>query len=297
MNAPARPGGVAQAWGLHPDEQATARLHPVESGELGRESMRWLSRIGFATKGFVYWLMGSLALLTALGQRGGQIGDKRRSVQILQAIPGGRVLLGLIAMGLTAYAFLRIAQGLFDTEHKGHAARGVVRRFGYIVNGVIYIGLIGYAAHGALTGQAGTSGRDAERSWSVAILAWRAGPWILVFIGAVTVGAGLYTFYQAATSKFLEAIELETLGRKRRALIRSVGMLGYTARGIVMIIVGAFFVHAGKTARAEDVGSSEDALGILAKMSPVVLATVALGLATYGVYAFLQSLYPVRPRS
>jgi len=256
--------------------------------------MRWLTRVGFATKGFVYGLMGIFALLAALGQRGGQIGDKRHTVHVLQALPGGRVLLGLIAIGLGSYALLRIAQGVFDTQHEGRAVKGLVRRFGYVVNGLVYLGLIGYAAHGAIHGR--VSARDPEQAWSVLVLRWPGGHWLLFFIGAVIIGAGFYALYQAATSKFMEAIELGSLGEKRRGFIRRMGMVGYGARGIVMIIVGSFFVHAGMAERAAYVGNAGDALGILANMGPVVLAIVAIGLATYGVYGFVQAIYPVRPR-
>jgi len=255
---------------------------------------RWLARVGFATKGAVYLLMGSLAVLAAAGQRGGQIGDKRQSVQTLHGLPGGRVLLGLIAIGLAGYALLRIVQGLLDTEDKGHDAKGLVRRFGYVVNGVIYTGLIAFSAHAALYTRAGRSAREAEQSWAARALAWPGGPWLLVLIGATTVGAGGYTFYQAWTSKFLEAIDLEALGEKRRIFARRAGQVGYTARGVVMVIVGGFFIHAGKTARAADVGSTEDALDLLRKMGPGVLGVVALGLAAYGIYALMQAAHPVR---
>ena len=255
---------------------------------------RTLSRVGYATKGAVYCLMGLLALLAAAGQRGGQIGDKQRSVHTLQALPGGRVLLGIIAVGLTGYALLRIGQGVFDSEHKGHGAGGLVRRFGYVVNGLIYGGLIYYAGFSAWIGHVASDSRTQERTLTARVLNWPGGPWLITLIGGVIVGAGVYTGYQAYTSKFLSAIELHHVSNGSRTFVRRAGQAGYAARGAVMLIMGSFFIHAGKSARASYIGNAADALDLIAKMGPVVLGVVSLGLVAYGLYALLQAVYPVR---
>jgi hypothetical protein len=257
---------------------------------------RWLARLGFATKGIVYVLMGSLATLAALGQRGGQIGDKRRTVQTLQGLPGGRALLILVAVGLSGYALLRVLQGLLDTEARGRGPKGLVRRFGYVMNGLIYTGLIGYTAHAVLHRDAGESARESEQSWAMRALAWPGGALVLTLVGAVIISACVFTLYQAASGKFLEQIDVEALGVRRRAFALRAGQIGYGARAVVMGIVGGFFLHAGHTARASDVGSTEDALDLLRRMGPGVLGVVAAGLMAYGLYALMQSRYPVRPK-
>lgn len=256
--------------------------------------MRWLAKVGFATKGIVYFLMGSLALLAAAGQRGGQIGDKQRSVHSLVALPGGRVLLAVIAIGLLAYVLVRVMQGLFDTEQKGTRFKGIARRIGYVVNGVLYLGLVAYASTSAFGGRVATDSRENERTWTARVLHWPGGVWLVMLVGVIIVIAGLVAMSQAYTGKFMETIELDDVGEKRYAFIRRAGQAGYLARGVVMVIIGSFFFHAGKTARAAAVGNAEDALDLLAKMGPLVLAAVAFGLASYGVFAMLQALYPVR---
>ena len=147
----------------------------VSASHLSGRPFRFLSRVGYATKGIVYTLMGLLAAFAAAGQRGGQIGDKDRSVHSLQSLPGGRVLLGLIAIGLSAYALLRIGQGLLDTERKGDGAKGIVQRFGYVVNGLIYTGLIWSAGYSAWSGRAGKSAEAEQRTLTARVLLWPGG--------------------------------------------------------------------------------------------------------------------------
>ena len=251
--------------------------------------MRWLVGVGFVAKGLVYVLMGTIALLAALGQRGAHPADKQHAVHTLEALPGGRILLGLVAIGLTAYALMRIAQGLLDTESRGHGAGAIVRRVGLVINGLIYGGLIAYAAHGAL--HRGEEQAGAERTWIRRTLRVPGGEALVLLIGSIIIGAGIYTLYQAFTSKFLETIDLEAIGPTRRILVRRAGQLGYAARGCVMTLIGSYFVHASFGAKPTRTGSTEDALNVLAKMGPGVLGVVAGGLVAYGLFALVQSRY------
>ena len=78
--------------------------------------IKLMARLGFAAIGIVYVLMGALALLASSGQRAGAHPDKEEAVQHLQSLPGGRVLLGLVALGLLGYILWRFTQALRDTE-------------------------------------------------------------------------------------------------------------------------------------------------------------------------------------
>ena len=125
--------------------------------------IRALARFGFAAKGTVYLLIGLLALLAATGQRGGQTADKKQAVQTLQGLPGGAVLLGLIAFGLLGYIVWRFTQAVVDTESKGSDAKGLGRRIGYVGSGLLYASLALYAAKLTLNGSADTGG-DAQQT-------------------------------------------------------------------------------------------------------------------------------------
>lgn len=257
-------------------------------------SFRVLRRVGLCARGSVYLLMGMLALLAALGQRSGAVVDQRHSVQSLQSLPGGRVLLGLVAIGLAGYSLLRIAQGVFDTEHKGKDGKGLLRRFVYIVDGLYYTSLVAFAGHGAWSGHDGPTAqaaRASQRSYTRAILHWPGGAYFLELMGLVVLGAGLFTLYKAASSRFMKDIDLRTVGEARRVAIRRAGQLGYAARGVVMAIVGCFVLEAGHTALSGYIGSTKEALDVLAKMGPVVLGAVAIGLVAYGLYSFVEARY------
>ncbi|OWP64330.1 hypothetical protein CDA63_04660 [Hymenobacter amundsenii] len=253
--------------------------------------IRALARFGFAAKGTVYALMGALALLAATGQQEGQTADKKQAVQSLQSLPGGSILLGLIAFGLLGYIAWRLVQAFSDTENKGSDAKGLARRVGYAASGLVYASLAWYAGQLAFSGSADSG--NGKETLTAKVLGWPGGEWLVMLAGIATIGVGLYQLYQAYSGKFHKNVQGSDIPAGQQNTVYRLGQVGYTARGVVLGIVGYFFVQAGLQSRAEATGSTDQAFDLLASMGPVVLGVVALGLLAYGIYMLVQAKYPV----
>ncbi|MBW3129455.1 DUF1206 domain-containing protein [Hymenobacter profundi] len=254
--------------------------------------IRMLARFGFAAKGVVYGLMGLLALLAATGQQEGQTTDKQKAVHTLQELPGGSILLGLIAFGLLGYIVWRLVQAFRDTEDKGDGAKGIARRVGYAASGLVYASLAWYAAQLAMSNSAGGSG-NTKQTLTGKILSWPGGEWLIMLVGLITIGVGIYQIYRAYSGSFHKNVQSSDIPAGQQTKVYRLGQVGYTARGIVLGITGYFFVQAGLQSRATAVGDTEQAFDLLASMGPVVLGIVALGLIAYGLYMLVQAKYPV----
>lgn len=254
--------------------------------------IRMLARFGFAAKGIVYALMGLLALLAATGQQNGQTADKQKAVHTLQELPGGPVLLGLIAFGLLGYIVWRLVQAFRDTEDKGHDAKGIARRVGYAASGLIYASLAWYAAQLAMSNPTDSSG-NTRQTLTSKVLSWPGGEWLIMLVGLATIGVGLYQIYRAYSGTFHKNVQSSDIPAGQQNKVYRLGQIGYTARGIVLGITGYFFVQAGLQSRAAAIGDTEQAFDLLASMGPVVLGIVALGLIAYGLYMLVQAKYPV----
>ncbi|WP_375435743.1 DUF1206 domain-containing protein [uncultured Hymenobacter sp.] len=254
--------------------------------------IRTLARFGFAAKGVVYLLMGILALLAATGQRGGQTADKEQAVQTLQDVPGGPVILGFIAFGLLGYIVWRFVQAVRDTENKGSGAKGIGRRLGYVGSGLLYASLAWFAAQLAWSGSA-KAGGNSQQTLTAKVLGWPGGDWIIIVVGLAIIGAGIYQLVNAYSGKFHKHVNASDLPANQQSIVYRTGQVGYTARGIVMAIIGYFFVQAGQQSRASATGTTEEAFDLLATMGPAVLGIVALGLMAYGLYMLVQARYPV----
>ncbi|UOG75232.1 DUF1206 domain-containing protein [Hymenobacter tibetensis] len=254
--------------------------------------IRALARFGFAAKGVVYLLVGVLALLAATGQRGGQTADKKQAVQTLQDLPGGPVLLGIIAFGLLGYIVWRFVQAIRDTENKGSGAKGIGRRLGYAGSGLLYASLAWYAAQLAMNGSA-SEGGNSQQTLTAKVLSWPGGDWIIMAVGLIIIGSGIYQIIRAYSGKFHKHVNSSNLPANQQNVVYRTGQVGYTARGVVMAIIGYFFVQAGQQSRASAAGTTDEAFDLLATMGPSVLGVVALGLMAYGLYMLVQARYPV----
>ena len=251
-----------------------------------------LARLGFAAIGVVYLLMGVLALLAALGQRQGARPDKEEAVQRLQEVPGGSVLLGLIAVGLLGYIVWRFTQAIRDTEGKGSGAKGLGTRLWFAASGLFYSGLALYAGRLALQGRAGKGG-DAPQSLTAKVLGWPGGDWLILLVGVVVIGIGLFQVYRAFSGRFKSDVNASSLSATQQQVVYRAAQVGLTARSIVVALIGYFLVQAGQQSRAGAVGSTGEAFDLLAAMGPAALGAVAAGLIAYGLYMLVQAKYPV----
>ncbi|GAA4368099.1 DUF1206 domain-containing protein [Hymenobacter saemangeumensis] len=256
------------------------------------DGIKTMARLGFAAIGIVYVLMGMLALLAALGQREGALTDREEAVNRLQDVPGGNILLGLIAFGLLGYIIWRFTQAIRDTEDKGHGAKGLGMRIWYVISGLFYSGLALYAARLAMNGHA-EKGGNTSQSLVAKVLNWPGGNWLILAIGLVMVGIGIYHAYRAFSGRFRNDVNSSSLSETQQRMVYRAGQIGFTARAIVLGILGYFLVQAGWESRAKAVGNTGKVFDFLATMGPLVLGAVSAGLVAYGIYMLVQARYPV----
>ncbi len=252
-----------------------------------------LARFGYAAKGVVYVIVGSLAAFGAFEGGGEEQTDSRGALTQIVRQPFGRVLLGVVAAGLAAYALWRLVQALRDTEDKGSELKGLSIRFGYACIGFVYAGL-GYSAVRLILGHDAGKGSDQQsREWTATFFALPLGRWLVGLGGLCVIGFGLYQCYKAFTTKFRKKWKRHEMSEGARALAIRAGQVGLTARGVVFGIIGIFLIQAALRARPEEARGISGALHALEQQpyGPYVLGAVALGLVAYGLYMFVEARY------
>lgn len=238
-----------------------------------------LTRLGFAARGVLYGLIAYLAI--AAGRNAGS-SDVLRSMADGGA---GRLVLGLIALGLLAYGAWRCLEAAQDLEGAGDGAKGAMVRLGHALSGVVHIAL-GLLAGGlvfGLVGQGGGGdGADTAAGW---VMDLPAGDILVRLLAVGFVLGGLAEAWAAYRLKFLEQLD----GRAaRRPWVKWVGRLGYIARGIVFILIGVLLWQAAGAHNPGQAGGVGEALGSLSGTSR---SAVAAGLGLFGVFSLVQALY------
>jgi hypothetical protein len=251
--------------------------------------VRGLARLGLIAIGAVYFLVGLLAARLALGLE--QVTpDKEVALQEILQAPFGRALLGLVAAGVFGYALWRLIEALLDVNGKGSDLKGLGARAVYVLSAVFYV-LLGVQAARLATGN-GQGGGDAEQAWTARLLAQPLGMWLVILLGIAVIAFGIGQIVYGWKAEFRDHLALGEMNPSEQRWATRAGQVGYAARGVVLGLVGSFFVQAALSfdpSRARGVG------GALAELAggptAYLLLVVALGLAAYGLFAFVLAKY------
>lgn len=265
-----------------------------------QEAAPWVrigARVGYAAKGLVYVLVGLLAARAALGQRGSP-GDPGDALGMLLGQPLGRALLGIVAVGLFAYALWRLICAVADTERKGTDGKGIVARLGYgwssFAHGVLGWEAARLALGGASDGGGGGGGGGGQAEhWTARALEAPAGQWLVGLAAAIIAGFALYQLYVAASDRIEKHLDLHELDAGSAAWAVRAGRVGVAARGIVFLVVAWLVLRAALAARAEEAGGLREALAWLGQpgTGQWVLVSVGVGLVAYGIFQFVNARY------
>jgi hypothetical protein len=205
--------------------------------------------------------------------------------------PFGVWLLAAAALGLAGYSAWRIAQAVFDAEGKGRDLKGIAVRMGYGASGLVHAGLAWTAVKLAL-GEPGDNG-EARRGVTARVLALPMGPWLVGAVGCGVIGFGLIQFYKCYSKNFCRRLEGEEMTSRQKGFACRSGQLGLAARGVVMLVIGGFFLSAAWNHDPAEAGGLGEALRTLESQpyGPALLGVTALGLAAYGLFMFVEARF------
>lgn len=269
--------------------RAEAAGRQAKSQVEGSEKYKGMARLGYASRGVVYLIVGGFAILAAVGGGGDTKGTKG-ALQSLLGEPFGMVLLGLIALGLFAYAAWRAVQAIADADGHGTDAKGLAIRGGLAVSAVTHT-LLAIFAVSLMFGGGGSGGGDqGTQTWVAKLMGEPYGVWLVGLIGAAIAGAGIAHAIKGAKAKFEKRFKP---GYDKMGWVRPVCRFGLVARGVVFLIIGGFFVHAAWT---YDPSKAKGLSGALASLQQqpfgqILLGIVALGLLAFGIYSIVEAVY------
>lgn len=246
-----------------------------------------IARTGYASKGVVYALTGILAFGAAIGL-GTSSEGKLGVLKFLEEQPFGKVLLGLLSLGLLCYAFWRFYQSIKDPEYIGKDKKGIGKRIGFFFSGLVYLGLGIFAIYEVFKQSDRSGGYKSE------MLPAEYLPYIFYVIAIGLAIKSLFQFVKIYKGNFLSKFHLDEMSTiNTRKTIKWLGYAGLTARGILVGIVAYFFFKAADTAAQSDIKGTSDAFSYLRQNSegPWLVGMVAFGLICYGAYMFIMAKY------
>jgi hypothetical protein len=254
------------------------------------------ARLGYASNGLLYVIVGGTAVLEAINVAG-RVRGTRGALFLLIAQPFGRLAVTLVAVGLCGFILRRFVQ-IFVPPTDGVPPRPlmrVLRRAGCALSGLTHIGI-------ALTALQLTLGltmmnpdvQTPKRDWVTLLLTWKPlNGWLPLLGGLVIFGVAAYEFYVAVKLRFTIDLQLERMGFRIRRAAFACGIAGHAGRGVAFLIMGALLVYAGWYVEEGEATGLGDLIGML-EAQPFgvwVLIVIAAGLTAYGLFLLLVAWY------
>ncbi|MCX5780069.1 MAG: DUF1206 domain-containing protein [Firmicutes bacterium] len=273
------------------DKTAQQVVHDLTFSPIVSTLARW----GYAARGVIYFAIGLSAILLAFGS-GGKATDQQGAIATIGNQPAGRILLGLVLIGLISYSLWGLIRALLNPLHKGNDLKGIAERIGFFFSAIAYALLVlpTYAIiiGGAQPARTGVQGAQ-TRHYVSDLLGLPLGQWLVGAVGILVILVGLFQVYQAIRPDFDRQIHLSKLTPSQANSVKRIGRLGTIARGIVFALIGMYLTIAAYTANSYQV-KGFDATLIALLYQPYgrwLMGIIALGLIALGIYSLCAALF------
>jgi hypothetical protein len=247
-----------------------------------------LARLGFASVGTVYLIIGMLAAAAGMG-KGGETTDHEGAVLYLLGKPFGKPVLVVMILGLIGYALWLLASGFADSDRRGSKPKGLAIRIGQTFRGLLYAAFTVEIIRLLMRGSGGGEGGEQRADhWTARVMEKPFGRTMVAIAGLCVIGYGAYQLYRAWESKLSKRLHLGEMRPGTERKVVTISRFGIGARGIVFLIVGGSLLAASLRHNPKAAHGTQGALG---ELPEPVLVAVGIGLMAYGVYAFVNARY------
>ncbi|MGZ8868032.1 MAG: DUF1206 domain-containing protein [Thermoanaerobaculia bacterium] len=260
---------------------------------LQKEAAPWverLARLGYASIGAVYIIVGILAAGTALGRRG-RTTDSRSAFNVIMQQPFGRTLMWIVVAGLLGYAIWRFSSAFLDSERRGSDPKGLAIRAGSFFRGAAYCGIAIEAMRIATRSSKGGGSDSSAEHWTARLLAAPFGRVLVIAAALGIAGYAFYQLYRAWSSKLGKQLHLGSLSQGVRRAVIAISRFGIAARAVIFLMISVSIGEAALDRNAEQADGTAGALREIASYGNTVLAIIAVGLISYGIYQLLNARY------
>jgi hypothetical protein len=255
--------------------------------------VKYLAVVGCFSTGLVYFAIGVIAILSFLKLKSGGA-DEGSLLVFLEKFLLGKILVWAIMLGMIAYIIWRFYETIADPYGFGKDFKGILRR-GISSLSSIADALIAFSAIQALLGTGGieaTGQPTAQREMADKILRESWGAWVIMIVGLITGFIAIVQIGYVIGKTYMEKLDIDHLARWRQTVIHILAWVGHFARGIILGIMGYFFIKTGITKNAQHVVNTDKAFDFIGdNIGHFPFIIVAIGTVSYGLFMFAFGVY------
>ena len=258
-------------------EQAARTAH-------GSKPVELLARLGLASRGLVFAVLGVLALTLAFG--GDAQADHNGALRALTDRPFGEPLLLILAAGFAGYAaYLALSAAVGHRSEEHPVAMRLKDAAKTLVYAALAVSTVSFLARGESGGS--TPSRTAD------LMSRPGGRTAVAVVGLVVLAVGGYLAVKGLRRKHAECLEHYRVPSALRRPAITVGAVGYVGRGVTVGLVGAFLVQAAVRTDPQQAKGLDAALHSVLERpyGPVLLGLTAVGVLAYALWSFIEAAF------
>lgn len=242
------------------------------------------ARVGYAVSGLMHLLIAWIGLQVAWSATS-RAADQSGALQTLAGNGLGKVALWIAVGGFLGLALWQVTEAVGG--YHGMGTRKWGERAKALAKAVVYL-VLSWTSLQFAQGQVTKSGKQQTMDFTAQLMQRSGGRTLVMLVGVVVVGVGVYHVVKGAKKKFLR----DLVGHPGRVATRA-GVFGYCAKGVALGVVGALFVVAGAQHAPAKATGLDGALHTLRNepFGTALLTVVAVGFAAYGLYSFARARY------
>ncbi|WP_242916268.1 DUF1206 domain-containing protein [Pontibacter liquoris] len=256
-----------------------------------KQIKRWICLLpvyGCFSTGLIYVAIGVIAILSFLRLKQGGA-DESSLLAYLSDYTIGRVFVWIILLGSVSYIIWRIYESLKDPYGYGRQLKGIALRVGIALSSVADA-FIAYAAIAVLLGISNIpeNGQPQEQRQLVSqLLQHNMGNWAIIGAGLIILITAIVQLLYGITKGYKERLDIDRLYAILKPLVHPLAWAGYVARGIILGIIGFFFLKAGVLENARYVVNTDKAFDFIGdRVGHFYFIAVAVGTICYGLFMF-----------
>lgn len=255
--------------------------------------LRAITLTGCFSTGIIYVAIGVIAILSFLRLKEGGA-DESSFFVLLNSFDAGRILNWAIIIGAVCFIVWRFYEAFKDPNHIGSDAKAILIRSG----GAFSSGADAFIVLSVLQAlfnrqKAPVTGEPVQQKSLVEnLLQYGWGPFFITAIGIVILVTAVTLVFYGFSRRFTEAIRERDFSKRGKAMVHLLAYAGYFSRGVILGIVGFFFIKAAMKNSSRYIVNTDKAFDFIGDhVGHFWFILIATGTICYGLYMFVLGLH------
>lgn len=254
--------------------------------------LKALTLTGCFSTGIIYSAIGVIALLSFFKLKEGGA-DESSFFVLLNGFTAGRLLNWTIIIGALCFVIWRFYEAFKDPYGLGTDTKGILLRTGIAFSSGAD-GFVVFSVLSALFGKqkAPVTGEPVQQRDMVGdLLQANWGQTVVMAAGVIILITAVILVAYGLSKKFTEALSWKDFSKKQKYAVQALAYAGYCTRGIILGIIGFFFVKSALENTSRYIVNTDKAFDFIGDdVGHAWFILIAIGTVCYGIYMFVLGL-------